>query len=65
MPRTLLLAILIPLAACEAGSVTSDPCGPWRAIRTSKGDVLTEGTARQLLAHNLAGQRLCHWEARP
>lgn len=60
---TLLLGIAILLAACEAGPVTSDPCGPWRPIRPGREDVLTPETARQVLAHNLTGARLCHWEA--
>lgn len=53
----------ILLAACEtAGPVTSDPCGPWRAIRISKADTLTGETARAIGAHNETGARLCYWE---
>lgn len=44
-----------------AGCVTSDPCGWASPIRPSRADVLTEGTARQILAHNLTGQKLCGW----
>lgn len=63
MTRTMpLLGIAILLAACEAGPVTSDPCGPWRAIRPGREDVLTAETARQVLAHNLTGARLCGWQ---
>ncbi len=63
MTRTMpLLGIAILLAACEAGPVTSDPCGPWRPLRPSREDVLTPDTARQMLAHNLTGARLCGWQ---
>jgi hypothetical protein len=26
---------------------------------------LSDESARQLLAHNLTGQRLCHWQPKP
>lgn len=53
----------ILLGACDpAGALATDPCGPWRAIRIAKDDVLTGQTARQVLAHNETGARLCHWE---
>ena len=64
MKRTIaLLAIPILLGACDPDGVqATDPCGPWRPIRISKDDTLTGNTARQVLAHNETGARLCHWE---
>lgn len=41
--------------------MTSDPCGPWRAIYVAKDDSLTTETARALLAHNRTGAALCGW----
>jgi hypothetical protein len=43
------------------GCATSDPCGWAQPIRPSVADVLTEGTARQLLNHNETGARVCGW----
>lgn len=58
----LVVAALLALGACnEIGPVATDPCGPWRAIRVSHEDSLTADTARQVLAHNLTGARLCGW----
>lgn len=52
----------ILLTGCaNPGPATSDPCGPWRAIYVGKDDVLTEDTARSLLAHNRTGAALCAW----
>jgi hypothetical protein len=55
------LACLTLLASCASGGAGIDPCGPWRPILVSRSDALTEGTARQILAHNEAGARLCGW----
>lgn len=60
------LASLILLAACATNSaVQSDPCGPFRPIYVGKNDVLTEQTARDLLAHNRTGRELCNWGRPP
>lgn len=62
MWKTALLASLIPLAGCATNSVVpSDPCGPFRPIYVGKADVLTEQTARDLLAHNRTGAALGCW----
>ena len=62
MWKIALLASLIPLAGCATSSVVpSDPCGPFRPIYVGKADVLTEQTARDLLAHNRSGRELCGW----
>lgn len=55
------LAMLTLLPACATGGAGIDPCGPWRPILISQADGLTDGTARQLLAHNETGRRLCGW----
>lgn len=54
------VALTLLLTCCATGGGT-DPCAPWRPILVSRQDVLTEGTARALLAHNLTGERLCGW----
>jgi hypothetical protein len=65
MPRMIALAAAATLlASCAENSlVTSDPCGPWRAIYVAKADDLTVETARALLAHNRTGASLCGWGA--
>ena len=55
------LGILTLLGGCSATGAGIDGCGSWRPILVSQGDVLTDGTARQVLAHNEAGRRLCGW----
>lgn len=54
------IAILLP--ACASGGHVTDPaCATWRPIFISRADVLTPETARQILAHNEAGARVCGW----
>lgn len=43
------------------GCVTADPCSWARPIRPSVADVLTDGTVRQILAHNETGAKVCGW----
>ena len=57
----LLLGMLMLLAGCASGGAGIDPCGAWRPILVSRADALTDGTARQILAHNETGARLCGW----
>ena len=62
MRWTMLLgASLLLLTACATNGGETDVCGPWRAIYVAKADVLTEQTARDLLAHNRTGAALCNW----
>lgn len=49
------------LAGCATGGPATDPCGAFRPILVSRADVLTDGTARAILAHNETGRRLCRW----
>jgi hypothetical protein len=60
----LLGASLLLLTGCATSGPAIDACGPWRAIYVGKADVLTEDTARSLLAHNRTGRELCGWGAR-
>lgn len=57
----LLLVSLTLLGACTTAGPGIDVCGPWRPILVSRQDQLTDQTARQILAHNETGERLCHW----
>jgi hypothetical protein len=48
-----------------SGCVTSSSggfCDTARAIRPSQADVLTDGTKRQIVAHNEFGQKMCRWK---
>lgn len=67
MKRTLLLASLTLLAACETPGPAPSPdvCAPWRAIYVHKDDVLTAETSRSLLTHNRTGVRLGCWGGGP
>lgn len=58
-PMVMLLAVTL-LTGC-ASSGAGDGCAAWRAIRVAPADVLTPETARDVLAHNLTGQRLGCW----
>lgn len=55
----ILLALLTGCATNGAG--TEGSCAAFRPIYTSRADVFTDGTAEQLLAHNLTGAQLCRW----
>lgn len=58
----MLLAIL--LSGCVDGSARGlDVCAPWKPIFVSAADQLTDGTAREIVAHNEVGERLCGWRA--
>lgn len=57
---------MVPLAiASLAGGCAIDPCGWAEPIRPSRADALTDGTAAQIVAHNLAGERICGWRPGP
>ncbi|WP_083253006.1 hypothetical protein [Burkholderia latens] len=56
-----------PAAPCEPQIVTKtrivDTACDWtRPIYVSKTDVLNDDTARQILAHNMAGAKNCGWK---
>lgn len=58
----LLLALL--LASCAPiGRVTKlDPCAGWSKITASRDDVLTDPTAKQILAHDEHGAAIGCWK---
>jgi hypothetical protein len=57
------LVSLILLAGCATpGPVTDGFCVEAKPVYISKQDVLTDGTARQILAHNEYGRSRCGWK---
>lgn len=56
-------AILLALpSGCAGGGRGIDAaCQLYRPIYVSRADVLTEGTAVQIEAHNETGARVCGW----
>lgn len=55
---TLMILLAVTLAGCA-----TDPCDWARPILSSSADVVTEGTMRQIVAHNEKGERFCGWVA--
>jgi hypothetical protein len=51
---------LVLLGGCA--TTTGDFCDVASAIRPSKHDGMTEGTQKQVLAHNTYGARYCGWK---
>lgn len=73
----LMLVLCLTLAGCCTTSGANDPPEPqvvvktrtvdtacdWtRPIYVDKADVLTDDTAKSILAHNRAGQKVCGWK---
>lgn len=53
---------LLLIASCLAGCVTNGTfCDIAKPITVSKQDVLTDGTASQIVEHDLKGSKLCGW----
>lgn len=55
------LIALLSIAVLTSGCATSN-CAGWRQINPSRNDVLTEGTAKQILGHNEFGERQDCWK---
>lgn len=55
----MLAAAVLLLTGCATNSGATDGCEWTRYILVSREDVLTEGTAQQILAHNLTRQKVC------
>lgn len=53
------IVLTIPLTSC--GATGGEGCDAWRPILVSATDGLTPETAREILAHNRTGRRLCGW----
>jgi hypothetical protein len=58
-----MLLLALPLGGCAmTGRVTKpDPCAGWSPIMVSKQDILTDGTSKQILAHNEHGKAMGCW----
>ncbi|MBB3267572.1 hypothetical protein FHW79_005233 [Azospirillum sp. OGB3] len=54
-------ALAVLLSGCATAGPATDGCTAWRPIYISRADALTDGTAEQILVHNLTGARLCSW----
>lgn len=67
LSRWLPLILLPLLASCATtvgpATVKPDLCAGWSPIYPSKADVLTDGTAKQVLAHDLHGVAEGCWKA--
>ena len=64
--RWLLLIPLLLLASCATPAsrvIKPDPCAGWSPIYVSKQDVLTDLTAKAVLAHDLHGVQAGCWKA--
>lgn len=61
-----MLPLILLLVGCatngRATEASTSGCEWTRPIYVSKQDVLTDTTARQILAHNETGRRLCNWK---
>ncbi|HVI55474.1 MAG TPA: hypothetical protein VM621_10535 [Luteibacter sp.] len=59
---SLLLLLTLPvLSCCATGPVQTDGCDWAKPIYVSKDDVLTDGTAKQILTHDETGKVICGW----
>lgn len=54
-------ATALLLTGCVSNGPGTDGCEWSRPIYISRADVLTEGTAQQILEHNETGARICGW----
>jgi len=55
----MLSLLALALNACTTNGRVTSGCEWVKPIYISKSDVLTDGTADQILTHNLAWQRIC------
>lgn len=71
--RFVVLAVLPLIAACAAAPAKQAcpppdnraECATFAQIDVSCADVLTDSTAKQIVAHNKAGKAACGWKPRP
>lgn len=61
--RSLLLAICAMAAGCAIEPTKLDPCAGWEMICPSRKDTLTDGTSKQILAHDEHGKALGCWSS--
>lgn len=67
MPKLLLLALTALLAGCctppePTVRIIDTACAWTKPIIISKQDILTDGTAQQIVAHNDTGRDRCGWK---
>lgn len=62
LPAVLAAMLLLTSCASSGRAVTEGACAAFRPILIGRGDVLTAETARQILAHDQAGARICGWK---
>ena len=55
----MLLLATILISGCATNGVVTDSCTWIKPILISKRDVLTKGTADQVLSHNLSWKEFC------
>jgi hypothetical protein len=55
------IALCVLLCACQP-VVKVDVCQGWQPIYPSRQDVLTDGTAKQVLAHDQYGLKMGCWK---
>lgn len=61
-----MLPLILLLASCatlDGRAIEPDRCAGWVPIIVSSRDVLTDGTARAILAHDEFGARMGCWKA--
>lgn len=64
MPILILLLVICAMTAgCAKQRVRTDLCSGWKPIYPSADDVLTDGTAKQILAHDRQGVDVGCWKA--
>ena len=61
MSRAILAACLILQASCSASGSGPSVCTGWQAILVDKTDILSDRTARAILAHDRYGRRQGCW----
>lgn len=60
--RGFAMVLLLCLSGCATEKLASN-CAGWRSIHPSREDHLTQGTKRQILAHNEFGVERGCWPA--
>jgi hypothetical protein len=57
----LLIPILLQASCATSGPVVTNACTGWEPIYVHTGDVLTDATAKSILAHDEYGAKQCGW----
>jgi hypothetical protein len=66
--RFLVCLTVVLLSGCSVTGpvkVIDTGCTWMRPVYVSKKDILTDGTAQQILGNNTAGERNCNWPKAP